>query len=52
MKDEVPEEEKKEDIESQEEEEQEEVIAEANEGEMLVFRRALSSQRSQKEEQT
>ena len=50
-KDEVAEEEKEEDLESQEEEEQEEVIADAHEGEMLVLRRALSSRRSEKEEQ-
>ena len=40
-----------EDVQSQEEEEQEEVIAKADEGEILVHRRALSSQWSEKEEQ-
>ena len=50
MKEEVVEEEKEEDVESPEEEE-EEVIAEADEGEILVLRRAPNSQRSEKEEQ-
>jgi len=49
VKDDIMEEEKEEDIESNNEEEQE-VIKEADEGEMLVLRRALSSQRSEKEE--
>ena len=47
MKEEVVEEEKEEDVESPEEA-KEEVIAEANEGEMLVLRRALNSQRNEK----
>jgi len=51
VKDELAEEEKEEDIESNDEEEQEEVIEEADEGEMLVLRRALNSQRTEKEEQ-
>ena len=42
MKEEVPEEEKEESVEASKEEE-EEIIAEADEGEMLVLRRALSS---------
>jgi len=50
VKEEVVEEEKEKDIESPKEEE-EEVITEANEGEMLVLRRALNSQRSENEEQ-
>jgi len=48
VKDELAEEEKEEDVGSHEEEE---VIAEADDGEMLVLRRALSSQWSKKEEQ-
>ena len=49
MKEEVVGEEEEEDIESPEEES--EVIAEADKGEMLVFRRALNSYRSEKGEQ-
>ena len=49
MKDELAEEDK-EDVESNEEEEQEKVIEEADEGEMLVLRRALSSRRGEKQE--
>jgi len=43
VKDEVVEEEKEEDIEHNGDEDREEVIEEANEGEMLMLRRALSS---------
>ena len=50
VKEEVVEEEKEESIEIPEEEE-EEVIAEADEGEMLVLRRALSSQKGEQDEQ-
>jgi len=50
VKEEMAEEEKEESIEALEEEE-EEVIAEADEGEMLVLRRALSSQKGEQEEQ-
>jgi len=51
VKEEVVEEENEEDVESPEEEEEEEVITEVDEGEMLVLRRVLNSQRSEKEEQ-
>ena len=50
MKEELVEEEKEKDIETPEEKE-EEVFAEADEGEMVVLRRALSSQMSEKKEQ-
>jgi len=50
VKEEVAEEEKEESIEAGEEEE-EESIAEADEGAMLVLRRALSSQKGEQEEQ-
>ena len=49
VKEEVSEEEKEESIEAIEEEE-EEIIAEADEGEMLVLRRALNSQKGEQEE--
>ena len=52
ISDELAEEEKEEDVESDVKEEQEEVIKDADEGEMSVLRRASSSQRSEKEEQT
>jgi len=44
-------EEKKEDVDEVEEENQEEVTKEADEGELLMLRRALSSQQSEKEKQ-
>ena len=50
VKEEIEEEEKEESVETPEEEE-EEFIAEADEGEMLVLRGALSSQKGEKEEQ-
>jgi len=50
VKEEVAEEEKEESVEATEEEE-EVIIAEVDEGEMLVLRRALSSQKGEQEAQ-
>ena len=48
VKDEIVEEEKEEDVKHGSEGDEEEVIEEADEGEMLVLRRVLSSQKSEK----